>query len=167
VEAALLAGLAGLVGLILGRFWDSRVESARWRRDQRIRIYELVGTSYYTVREAIRAVALLDPDSESADQAASRALDLGGDFHRAVVAVWLHGSAPVATAVRDIDAELIKMFRVARTRRFSWEEWRDVRGPAEHALERFVEAARAELHLPQLNVTIRIAETADDPMPLR
>lgn len=159
MNAALLAGLAGIIGLVLGRFWDFHVELARWRRDQRIRTYELIGTSYYTLREAIRALALVEPGSQNAEEAALRALDLGADFHRAIVAVWLHGSAPVATVVREIDGEMVKTFRMALSRRFSWEEWRSVRVPAERALERFIVAARAELSLPQLEVSIVIDST--------
>jgi hypothetical protein len=148
LNAALLAGLAGIIGLVLGRFWDFHVESARWRRDQRIRTYELIGTSYYTLREAIRALALVEPGSQNAEDAASRALDLGGEFHRAIVTVWLHGFAPVATAVREIDGEMVRMFRVALSRRFSWEEWRSVRVPAERALESFIVAARGTVFTP-------------------
>lgn len=159
MNAALLAGLAGIIGLVLGRFWDFHVESARWRRDQRIRTYELIGTSYYTLREAIRALALVEPGSQNAEEAASGALDLGTDFHRAIVAVWLHGSAPVAAAVREIDGEMVRMFRVALSRRFSWGKWRSVRVPAECALESFIVGPRAELSLPQLEVSIVIDST--------
>lgn len=160
MDATVIAGLAAIVGLVLGRFWDSRSETARWRRDQRIRTYEQVGGSYYALREAIRVLAMLEPSSESTPEVASRALDLGVEFNRAIVAVWLHGSGPVAAAVREIDREVIKMFLAAREHRFSWEEWRDVRAPAEHALERFIEAVRSELSLPQLDVAIRIADIA-------
>jgi hypothetical protein len=161
LEATLVAGLAGLVGLVLGRFWDSRSEAVRWRRDQRIRTYEQIGACYYKVREAVRTLAMLEPGTPDAGTATARALDLGGEFNRTIVAVWLHGSAPVATAVREIDREVLKMFRTARDARFSWEEWREVRAPAEHALERFVEAVRSELSLPRVAVAIRISDIAN------
>lgn len=40
MEAAITASLAAVVGLIIGRLWDSRLEAVRWRRDQRVRVYE-------------------------------------------------------------------------------------------------------------------------------
>lgn len=40
MEATLIAAVAGLVGLLLGRFWDRISESATWRRDTRTRCYE-------------------------------------------------------------------------------------------------------------------------------
>lgn len=150
MDATLIAGLAGLLGLMLGRFWDYRSEAARWRRDQRIRIYEQIGSTYYATREAIRTMALVEHGTDKAAEAAFRALDAGAEFSRAIVAVWLHGSAPVATAVREINRELVKLFLTARAQQLSYEEWRVTRGPAEQALERFVEAVRAELALHNL-----------------
>jgi hypothetical protein len=164
VEATLIAGLAGILGLFLGRFWDTRSEAARWKRDQRIRTYEHVGQAYYSLREANRALALLDPETREAGEAASRVLDLGGKFNSAIVAVWLHGSAPVAKAVREVNQETIKMFIAARARRFSWEEWRAIRGPADHALDDFIGAVRRELSLPPLEVATRIADLPAPPM---
>jgi hypothetical protein len=96
------------------------------------------------------------PGSVEEDAATSAALDLGAAFNRTVVAVWLHSSAPVAAAVHDLDLEVNKLFLAARSRQFSWPEWRDVRRPAERAMERFTELVRAELGLPRVPVTIHI-----------
>ena len=168
MESTLIAGLAGILGLLLGRFWDSRSEAVRWRRDQLIRTYEWIGRAYYVLREANRRLALLDPETPEADEAASRVLDLGGELNSAIVAVWVHGSTPVATAVRELNQETIRIFIAARAQRFSWEEWRTTRGPADDALDRFVEAVRRELSLPPLQVSVRIADLpaqADQPEP--
>jgi len=155
-NATIIAGFAGLLGLLAGRFWDSRSEARRWRRDQRIRTYEQFAGAYYASREAFRIVALLDPGSADAEAAASQAFDRGVTFNRAMVAVWLHGSAQVAIAAHQVDVALNELMMTARARRFTWEEWRERRAPAEHAIERFTEAVRAELSLPKVPVTIRI-----------
>jgi hypothetical protein len=155
-NATIVAGFAGLLGLLAGRFWDSRSEARRWRRDQRIRTYEEFAGAYYASREAYRVVALLDPGSADAEAAAGEAFDRGVTFNRAVVAVWLHGSAQVAIAAHEVDVALNELMITARSRRFTWEEWREWRAPAEHAIERFTEGVRAELSLPKVPVTIRI-----------
>ncbi|GAA0953523.1 hypothetical protein [Virgisporangium aurantiacum] len=160
MDAAIVAGLAALLGLAVGRFWDTHTEARRWRRDQRIRIYEQFAGAYYTSREAYRAVAVHQPGSVEEDAAASAALDLGAAFNRTVVAVWLHSSTPVAAAVHDLDVEVNKLFLAARSRRFTWPQWRDARRPAERAMERFTEAVRAELGLPRVPVTIHIDHRA-------
>jgi hypothetical protein len=58
MEAVVLAAVAGVIGLPVGRFWDTKSESARWRRDQRVVAYEKVIKGYYEAREAIRQVAM-------------------------------------------------------------------------------------------------------------
>ena len=161
MTAAVVGALAGFLGVILGRFWDRASEVARWRRDQRIRTYEDIGASYYELREAIRAVALLEPDTSESDLASSHVLDIGTHFNSGVVAVWLHGSVSVATSVRELDREIIKLFLLARTDRFTYEGWRTMRASADDALERFVEAVRLELSLPPVPVAIRIADLSE------
>lgn len=61
VESAVVAGLAGLLGLALGRLWDRRSESSRWRRDQQIRCYEHLFGTYYELRDQLRALGAADP----------------------------------------------------------------------------------------------------------
>jgi nucleotide-binding universal stress UspA family protein len=156
--SAIVAATAGVLGLMLGRYWDNHSETRRWRRDQRIRIYEQFASAYYASREAYRSVALLAPGTPQAEDAASRALDLGIDFNRTLIALWLHGSANVALSAHELDIEVNKLFMIARSRQFSWEAWRVERGPAERALERFTESVRAELGLPGVRVAVRIDE---------
>jgi hypothetical protein len=157
---AVVAAIAGVLGLVLGRYWDNHTEARRWRRDQRIRIYEHFASAYYASREAYRSVALLEPGTPDAEEAAARALDLGVDFNRTLIALWLHGSATVALAAHDLDIEMNKLFMTARSRRFTWDAWRVVRGPAERALERFTETVRAELGLPNVRVEVHIDDLA-------
>jgi hypothetical protein len=153
---AIVAAIAGVLGLVLGRFWDTHAEARRWRRDQRIRIYEQFASAYYASREGYRSVALLTPGSQEAEQAAARALDLGVDFNRTLIALWLHRSATVALAAHELDIEMNKLFITARSRHFTWDAWRVVPGPAERAPERFTETVRAELGLPRVRVEAHI-----------
>ncbi len=58
METAVLASLAGLFGIVLGRVWDLRLEAVRWRRDQRVRVYEDLAATYYAAREPLLVLAM-------------------------------------------------------------------------------------------------------------
>jgi hypothetical protein len=152
LQSAIVAAVAAILGLVVGRFWDVRVEARRWRRDQRMRVYERFAGAYYASREAYRSLALQEPGTSESDDALARALDLGVDFNQSVVAVWFHGSPGVAAAVHDVDVEVNKLATVARLKKYTWEDWRVARLPAEHAADRFIEVARRELGLPGIAV---------------
>jgi hypothetical protein len=154
MQSAIIAAMAALLGLALGRLWDSRNEARRWRRDQRIRIYEQFIGAYYASREAYRALALLEPDTPESEDAFGRALDLAIDFNRSVAAVWFHGTAAVATAAHLVDVKINEMPTIARAHKYTWEDWRRARGDAEDAIEHFTEVVRRELGLPQLDIMI-------------
>jgi hypothetical protein len=154
MQSAIVAAVAAFLGLVVGRFWDSRVETRRWRRDQRMRVYERFVGAYYASREAYRSLALQAPGTPESEDALARALDLGVEFNQSVVAVWFHGSPAVAAAVHQVDLEVNKLATVARQKRYAWEEWRVARSPAEHAAEQFIEVVRAELGLPDITVML-------------
>lgn len=155
MQSAIVAAVAALLGLVAGRLWDGRVEARRWQRDQRIRVYEQFVGAYYASREAYRSLALQEPDTSESAEALARALDVGIEFNRSVVAVWFHGSPAVATGAHEVDKEVNKLAAVARLKRYTWEDWRAARSPAEHAAERFIEAVRRELGLPEVAVVLR------------
>ena len=163
MESAIIAAMAALLGLALGRFWDSRNEARRWHRDHRIRIYEQFIGAYYASREAYRALALLEPGTSEADAAFAVALDLAVDFNRSVVAVWFHGSAAVAAAAHLVDVKVNEMPDLARARQYTWEDWRCARTEAEDAIERFAEVVRRELGLPDLEIMISYPRRAAEP----
>jgi len=154
MEAAVIGALAAIFGLALGRFWDARSELKRWRRDQRIRVYEQFASVHYEVREAMRVLALTEPGTSEADVAEHRVRALGADWNRAMVAVWLHGSEPVTGAIHNLDQELYRLLEVVRSRRLSWEEFRDQRAAVSGSLEAYVEAVREELKRPRLTVSL-------------
>lgn len=128
-RAALSA--AGLLGLLLGRFWDRISESSTWRPDTRVRCYEELAGSYYQVRDAIRALSALEPASPESDLAISRVLELGAKWERDIVAVWLHGSESVTRAVKQLDNQITRLFVEAPTAKLTLEQWRQQRAEAE------------------------------------
>jgi hypothetical protein len=156
MNGAALAALAGLLGIAIGRFWDTRSEAERWRRDQRIRVYERLTSAYYEVREAIRTLAMCEPGTAAADTAEIRVYEVAAEqWNQQVVATWLHGSERVIPSVEQLDRRVVALFHDARSRRYSWEEFQEVRQPTLDALEEYVSAVRSELRQPTLKVTIQ------------
>ncbi len=156
METAVLAALAGLLGIILGRVWDFRLEAVRWRRDQRIRVYENLAATYYAAREPLASMAMAEPSTPEKDAAAIRALDIAAEWNRLVVATWLHGSLPVTATLQQFDRQLSRLFDKARANRLTWEEFAEEHRTTEEYLEAFIEAVRRELKHPPLRVGIRI-----------
>lgn len=156
MDAALIAAAAGVLGLLLGRFWDRISESATWRRDTRVRCYEELAGTYYEVRDAIRLLSTLQPATAESDRAVDHVLELGTKWERDVAAVWLHGSESVAAAVKDLDNRITELFLEARSAQLTWEEWRRRRAEPEVALEALISAIRRELRLPDYPVQLRL-----------
>lgn len=156
MEAAVLAALAGLVGIVLGRVWDFRLEVVRWRRDQRVRVYEDLAATYYAAREPLLSMAMAEPGTPEADAAAIRALSIAAEWNRGMVATWLHGSPPVTAALQEFDNHLSRVFNKARSCRLTWEQFADEHRATEKSLEVFIEAVRQELKHPPLRVGIRL-----------
>jgi hypothetical protein len=159
METATVAALAGLLGIVVGRVWDFRLEALRWRRDQRVRVYEDLATTYYAARAPLLALATTEPGTPEADAAANRALVVAAEWNRGVVAVWLHGSSSVTTALRQFDHQLSRLFNKARACRLTWEEFANEHRKTEKYLEVFIEAVRQELKHPPLTVEVRIDQT--------
>ena len=154
MEAAIIAALAAIFGLVVGRVWDSRLEVVRWRRDQCVRAYEDAAAAYYNVREAIRVLALTEPDTPEADVTENRMRTVGVEWNRCMVAVWLHGSEPVVEAIRQVDRELEQLLVRVRSRRFTWEEFWEERRPAGQKVDSFIEEVRKELKRPVMQIRV-------------
>ncbi len=125
METVVLTALAGLFGIVLGRVWDLRLEAVRWRRDQRVRVYEDLAATYYAAREPLLGLAMAEPGTPEADAAAVRALAIAAEWNRGVVATWLHGSSRVTAALQKFDHQLSRLFDKARASRLTWEEFAD------------------------------------------
>ncbi|MFE5289774.1 hypothetical protein ACFRAQ_32805 [Nocardia sp. NPDC056611] len=156
MTSALLAALAAIVGIAIGRLWDVRAESARWRRDQKTACYQRVVEQFQALYENIRAATLADGHDGTFEALAARTRT--NDFapwDSAVAAVWLHGSADVVEAVTELDEAVGQLlYAVVEQQIATVSEWNGVRRPARLAFERFVRAAREELDLPPVPVQI-------------
>jgi hypothetical protein len=139
VAATLIAAAAGIVGLLLGRFWDCRSESSRWRRDQQVRAFDRLAEEFHLFYEAVRAVALLAPGTSECDGAVSRARDVGTGWDRAMAAAWLYGPQTVARAARTVDDRLTKLWVTAQERRMTPVEWTSACAAARLAMESLVD----------------------------
>jgi GTP cyclohydrolase II len=149
-----MASLAAIFGLVLGRLWDSRLETVRWRRDQCVRVYGQVTSAYYDVREALRVLALTEPDTPESEAAENRIRTVGAEWDGCMVAVWVHGSEPVAKAIRQVDQEVERLLNRIRSYRLTWEEFWEERRPAGRALDAFIEEIRKELKRPLIQVRV-------------
>jgi hypothetical protein len=153
VDTALMATIAGALGIILGRIWDARSETSRWRRDQKTDSYQRLAEAFSLVYEAIRGVALSDPDADAFIGAVNRARrDKAWDH--ALAAVWFHGSTPVVTAASLMDRAITELFHDAQTRLFTVADWHQVRIPLADTFEGFIAAARKELGLSSVAINL-------------
>jgi hypothetical protein len=147
MAAVVMAALAGLIGIIAGRFWDARSESLRWRRDQKTQSYQRLAEAFSQVYEHIRAVALAEPGTSVLVDATETARQ-DKTWDNALAAVWLHGSKKVIESSLSLDREVTKVFHEMQEVQLTVEGWSDARNPAAGAFEEFIEAAREELRLP-------------------
>jgi hypothetical protein len=146
---ALFATITGLAGIILGRVWDSRLEAARWRRDQKVGSYQRLAEAFRRTYEAIRTIAILDPDDSRAAVSAAREDHSWDD---ALASVWLHGSPAVVTAAVMMDRAITDLLYTAQERLFSVADWEKARIPSRRALEHFIKTARDELGLSPVSI---------------
>ncbi|MEV0463793.1 hypothetical protein AB0I30_12885 [Nocardia tengchongensis] len=156
MTAALLAAVTGVVGLAIGRLWDTRSESTRWRRDQKTACYQRLAEEFQATYEAIRIIALTDTNSTSLQSLIEHTRTGGfAAWDSAVAAIWLHGSAEVVASATQLDDAIGTLFYSAVERQLTTlEAWRQARVPAREALERFIESARKELDLPSVPVRL-------------
>ncbi|UBU16655.1 hypothetical protein [Nonomuraea gerenzanensis] len=146
MSTAVIAAIAGILGIIIGRLWDTRSESTRWRRDQKVASYQRFAEQFQSVYEGIRSVALADPGTDNFQKAVEEARrDRAWDC--ALTAVWLHGSPAVVAAANSLDKSITKLFYDAQERVFLVEDWHRERLHSQDAFIQFVNAVREELAL--------------------
>jgi hypothetical protein len=150
VLTALIAAIAGVAGLVIGRWWDTQSESARWRRDRRIRSYEDVAAEFYRLREAVRLLAMLDPATPDFNAQRSRVEEAYAQWNTILSALWLHGSEHVAAAAISIDHEFNELLSEAIRTTADWTVWPQRREPLYASFDNYVDAVRRELSLPRL-----------------
>jgi hypothetical protein len=146
--AALVGLMATLLGLIIGRFWEARSESARWRRDQRIRAYQAAADSFYALRDALRDLAQTTLDDEAEKNAKFGAVTrVGVTWNSSLVAVWLFGSERAASAALKVDLQIDELAELARVSHHPFWEWHRTREPAQTAFDAFLDEVRKDLEL--------------------
>ena len=149
--AAIIGLTATILGLIIGRYWETRSESAKWRRDQRTLAYNSAAKNFYAIRDALRELAQTSmQDAAKVDRfaAVTRA---GIDWNSAVVSVWLFGSEEAASLLQAVDLEIDELAERARARQFDFWAWHETRRDAQACFERFLEEVRVNLSLPKFD----------------
>ncbi|TCK24968.1 hypothetical protein [Pseudonocardia endophytica] len=158
---AVLTALAAIAGVVIGRFWETRSEIGRHKRDRRVAAYENVCGHYFEIRERIRKLSTTVPSSVESYSARTEVLEMGAKWNKAVATVWLHSTADVCRSLGELDHRLTESVHRALDRRYSWDEWRVERQFAEEGLEAFLEAVRVELRRPPVPVRLRTFSVED------
>lgn len=153
MTAALLAALAGFFGIAIGRFWDSRSESDRWRRDQKAVSYQRLAERFDSLFRGIRASALSDAKSNTLQSIWSETHSRNWALWASAVAdVWLHGSSEVVMTATALDRVLARLEYSTSPRSVTLREWKEARAPVHQAFERFLDSARQDLKLPHVPI---------------
>lgn len=150
MTAATVAAVAGVLGIAIGRLWDSRSEATRWRRDQKTECYQRLAEQFQATYEAIRVVARADSDADGLQALIEHTKDgIFPAWDSALASVWLHGSADVVMAASRLDQAIGELHDGAfRQQLVTQQEWDLHRIPVRRAFEHFLTAARKELQLP-------------------
>ena len=72
-----------------------------------------------------------------------------------MVAVWVYGSEPATTAIKNLDDRLVALFMTVRVKQLTWDEWVMAMVDAEAGLEELIRTIRREIALPEFPVRIR------------
>ncbi len=148
---AVIAAIAGLAGVAIGRFWDTRAESGRWRRDQRVRGYEDLAKEFYRYRASIRKCEVPGSDNAVRDAEVAALYEHHAIWNERLTSVWVHGSERVAAAAYALDHELSVL--VDLILQPTADSDRPARREAVHQrFDDYVDAVRADLSLPHLLV---------------
>ncbi|MFC9964908.1 hypothetical protein ACFVH4_11760 [Nocardia ignorata] len=149
---AVLAAMAGVLGIAIGRFWDSHAESTRWRRDQKTASYQRYAEEFQSSYGLIRTIALADRASHTFAETLARAKAdgfLASDA--AFITVWMHGSAPVVEAATRVEHAMTDLYEQAQEQAVSIDGWRQMADPTRRAFEGFLLTMRNELALPAVS----------------
>ncbi|MEV0709638.1 hypothetical protein [Nocardia aurea] len=147
MTTAMVAALTAVLGVVIGRLWDNRSESSRWRRDQKTASYQGFIEEFQSVCEVMRALATVDPGGAGsyAERVEHVRIDDFKGWDSAFNAVRLHGSTRVVDVATQLDLEITDLFYQVAEHQLSVDGWKQARVPARQAFDRFVVAARDEL----------------------
>jgi hypothetical protein len=163
MTATLVAALTAILGIAIGRLWDNRAESTRWRRDQRAASYQNFAEQFQAITEVLRALATTDPDTASySDKIEEIRIEGFKNWDSAFTAIWMHGATEVVTAATQLDRAVTDLFYRVSERQFTTQDWQDARLPARQAFERFLAAVRNDLRLPVVPIRFFPETTAEN-----
>ncbi|MFE3194538.1 hypothetical protein ACFXHA_36420 [Nocardia sp. NPDC059240] len=154
MTTAVFAAVAGVLGVIAGRLWDTRSEVARWKRDKKVLSYGGLIERYDAVLWAIWGIAAKNIDDPVTSLIEQQPIDTNSSqawtsWTTALGVVWLHGSPDVVSAATNVDRAMAGLYNAALTKKITTaEQWIELRRPTHVAFETFLEAARRELRLP-------------------
>lgn len=138
--------------MAIGRLWDTRSESVRWQRDQRTASYRALAEQFQALCEVLRALALTDPASEGyADRVDQVRLVDFKAWDTAYTAVWLYGTPTVVAVASDLDAAVTRLLYRVQDELHSIRQWERDREPARSIVQKYLDAVRSELRLPEVN----------------
>ncbi|MGW6726047.1 hypothetical protein ACWF9G_09100 [Nocardia sp. NPDC055029] len=140
--------MAGVLGIVIGRFWDSHAESTRWRRDQNTASYQRYAEEFQSSYGLIRAIALADRGSETLARAKADGFQASD---AAFITVWMHGSASVVEAATRVEHAMTELYEQAQEQTVSIDGWRQMADPTRRAFEGFLRTMRNELALPAVS----------------
>jgi hypothetical protein len=148
---ALIAAVTAILGIAVGRLWDSQSESTRWHRDETMASYQRLAEAFRSSYDSIQHIAFSDPNDADFSVMMRKVIVEGNHvWHDALSSVWFHGSPGVIATAASMDQSLTDLFDQSTVRLFSVEEWAKARVPARHTFEEYLEAVRAELSLPHV-----------------
>jgi hypothetical protein len=125
------------------------------RRDQITASYQSFAEQFEAMYEAIRAIALTELTAEELPTVIQDARTNNFiPWDNALTAVWLQGSKDVVTAATLVDRAILDLFHAAPQRQYTVDDWNQARRPARESFERFIRAARTELNVPAVQVTL-------------
>ncbi|MEU0538334.1 hypothetical protein ABZ319_00560 [Nocardia sp. NPDC005978] len=149
---ALLAASFAMAGIVIGRFWDTRTESVRWQRDQRVSSYRALAEQFQLVCETLRALALTSPATVGyTDRIDEIRQSVYQGWDSAYTAVWLYGSRDVVAVAANLDAEVTRLFYRVSEQHLDVAEWQQERTAAREVFEKFIFAIRREIRMPQVD----------------
>jgi hypothetical protein len=152
MTSAILAVLAGLIGLVAGRLWDTRSESSQWRRDQRVMSYQSVASEFYRYREVLRLASVCPKESPDRGRATTELMEHHALWNQCLSAVWLHGSESAARAACELDHALSALGDYVLGNEIPSVEWMARREAAQQKFDDYIDAVRKDLSLSALGV---------------
>ncbi|MGW4352558.1 hypothetical protein ACWELJ_10755 [Nocardia sp. NPDC004582] len=145
---AAIAAVAALLGVALGRLWDTRAEATRWRRDQTMAAYQTLSEAFRASYDDIQTIAFTDPTDPDYAITVRTVLTTGNHrWHDAATAVWIYGAPATIAAAAALGRELTSLYTDAVKTKFTTEQWAVARVPARRAFETYLGAVRQALHL--------------------